>query len=174
MLLAASSGNSNFLIPNGTFVFELIMFIIVLGIVAKFILPSLQKAMSDRETTIRASLTASDEGRVEADRLARERVAVLEQAHAEARVIVEGASREVERLREEAQQRGMAEFERELERARAVIVQESRTLREETIAKLDEVVVRAAERIVGVDVDPVRHRDAIAAAIREANVEGSA
>lgn len=174
MLLAASSGNSNFLIPNGTFVFELIMFIIVLGIVAKFILPSLQKAMTDREVTIRASLTASDEGRVEADRLARERVAVLEQAHAEARVIVEGASREVERLREEAQQRGMAEFERELERVRAVIAQESRTLREETIAKLDEVVVRAAERIVGVDVDPVRHREAIAAAIREANMEGSA
>src|SRR5487761_2384028 len=119
MLLASSSSssNSNFLIPNGTFVFELVMFIIVLGVVAKFILPSLQKAMNDRDSTIRASLAAGDEGRIEADRLARERASVLEAAHAEARTVIAAAAREVEQLREEAQSRGQLEFERELELA---------------------------------------------------------
>ncbi len=175
MLLASSSSssNSNFLIPNGTFVFELVMFVIVLGVVAKFILPSLQKAMTDRETTIRASLAAGDESRVEADRLARERASVLEAAHAEARTIVESASREVERLREEAQARGQLEFEREIEFAKTAISNESSSLREETIAKLDEIVVRAAERVIGIDVDPAKHREAIAGAIRSASGEAA-
>jgi len=175
MLLASSSSssNSNFLIPNGTFVFELVMFIIVLGVVAKFILPSLQKAMSDRESTVRASFAAGDEGRIEADRLARERESVLEAAHAEARTIVEAASREVERLREEAQARGQQVFERELEIAKTTITRESSTLREEMIAKLDEIVVKAAERVIGVDVDPTKHREAIAGAIRLASGEAT-
>lgn len=175
MLLASSSGssNSNFLIPNGTFVFELVMFIIVLGVVAKFILPSLQKAMNDRDSTIRASLAAGDEGRIEADRLARERASVLEAAHAEARTVIAAAAREVEQLREEAQSRGQLEFERELELARSAIESESLTLRAETIAKLDEIVVAAAERVIGVDVDPDKHRAAIAGAIRLASGEES-
>ncbi|HUY06090.1 MAG TPA: F0F1 ATP synthase subunit B [Acidimicrobiales bacterium] len=175
MLLASSSSssNSNFLIPNGTFVFELVMFIIVLGVVAKFILPSLQKAMSDRESTIRASLAAGDEGRIEADRLARERASVLEAAHAEARAIVEAASREVERLREEAQARGQQEFEREFASAKSTITNESSTLRDETISKLDEIVVRAAERVIGFHVDPAKHRETIAGAIRRARDEAT-
>jgi F-type H+-transporting ATPase subunit b len=171
MLLASSSssGNSNFLIPNGTFVFELVIFIIVLGVVAKYILPSLQKAMMDREATIRASLQAGDEGRVEAERLEAERIAVIERAHGEAREIVAAAAQEVERLRESAQSRGLAEFESALVSAREMIEGESVRLRQETIAKLDEVVVQAAERIIGVEVDREKYRETIALAIRQAS-----
>ena len=51
---ATSSGNGgNFLIPNGTFVVELVIFLVVLGVVAKWILPPL-KAVS--ETRQRAAL----------------------------------------------------------------------------------------------------------------------
>ena len=36
----ANSGNGgNFLIPNGTFVVELVIFLVVLGVIAKWILP---------------------------------------------------------------------------------------------------------------------------------------
>jgi F-type H+-transporting ATPase subunit b len=171
MLLAssASSGGSNFLIPNGTLIVELVMFIIVLGVVAKFILPPLQKAMSDREATIRESAQASDEGRSEAERLESERHALLEAAHVQAREIIEVAAREVEELREDAQHRGQAEFEHAIAAAQLTILNEAKQLREETIAKLDEVVIAAAERIIGVDVDPDRHRQAISTAIRQAS-----
>jgi F-type H+-transporting ATPase subunit b len=171
MLLAssASSGGSNFLVPNGTFVFELVMFIIVLGIFAKFILPSLQKVMSEREVTIRSALQASDEGRSEAKRLDAERQVLLETAHSQARATIEVAAREVEQLREDAQKRGQAEFDRAIASAQATIDEETKVLREETVSKLESVVVQAAERIIGADVDPVKHREAIAAAIQEAS-----
>jgi F-type H+-transporting ATPase subunit b len=173
MLLGSSadSGGSNFLIPNGTFIFELAMFIVVLGIVAKFILPSIQKVMTDREVTIRSALQASDEGRSEATRLDAERQVVLETAHTQARATIEVAAREVEQLREDAQKRGQAEFDRAIASAAATIDEETKVLREETVSKLEAVVVQAAERIIGTDVDPVKHREAIAAAIRDASAE---
>ena len=38
---------SNFLIPNGTFIVELVAFIIVLGVVARYILPPVNKMPSE-------------------------------------------------------------------------------------------------------------------------------
>ncbi len=175
MLLASSSssGGSNFLIPNGTFIFELVMFIIVLGIMSKFILPPLQKAMSDRDDQVRQSLQAGDEGRSEADRLVAERQAVLDAAHANARTTVEAVAREVEELREDAQRRGQQAFEQAIAAAQATIATESAALRTETLSKLEEVVILAAERIIGDSVDPDRHRSVITAAIADANAEGA-
>lgn len=165
---AASSGNSNFLIPNGTFIFELLMFIIVLGIVAKFILPPLQNAMEERDAKVRAALQASEEGHHEAERLDAERREVLDQARHEARQIIEDAAREVERLRTEARQRGQSEFERQITAAQAIIDRERAQLQAESIGKLESVVVAAAEHIIGLDVDPAKHHATIAAAIAQA------
>jgi F-type H+-transporting ATPase subunit b len=175
MLLASSAstaGDNNFLIPNGTFIVELVMFVVVLGVVAKFILPPLQKVMSDRDATVRGSLLAGDEGRTEADRLARERRETIEHAHAEARAILEVATREAERLREEARAEAQAVFERDLSAAQAVIEVERRQLRSDTLARLDTIVVEAAERVIGVGVDVDRHREAIAAAVASAGAVG--
>ena len=77
---SSSSSNSIFLIPNGTIIVELVIFVIVFGIVAKFILPPLQRVMAERETTIRSALEASDEGRHEAERLEVEAGALLSAA----------------------------------------------------------------------------------------------
>ena len=166
---ASSSGNSNFLIPNGTFVVELVMFIIVLGIMAKFVLPPLEKVMRDRESSIRSSLQAGDEGHVEANRLAAARRETLERAHQAARSIIEGATREAESLREAARAEAQAQFESDLAAAEVEIDVERRQLREETLARLDVIVVEAAERVIGIDVDVEKHRGAIAAAIASAS-----
>ena len=50
---AAGSGNGgNFLIPNGTFVVELVIFLVVLGVIAKWILPPLQEVSETRQSRI--------------------------------------------------------------------------------------------------------------------------
>src|ERR1700678_683478 len=85
---STSSNTPIFIVPNGTFFAELILFIVVLGVVAKFILPPIQQAMDERAKTIRAALQASDEGHVEAERLRTERIEVLTSARSEARSIL--------------------------------------------------------------------------------------
>jgi F-type H+-transporting ATPase subunit b len=49
MLAAEEGGTQNFLIPNGTFFFVLAIFLIVLGVIGKFVVPPIQKVLSERE-----------------------------------------------------------------------------------------------------------------------------
>lgn len=42
-------GTSNFLIPNGTFFFILAIFLVVFGIIAKFVVQPVQKVLDERE-----------------------------------------------------------------------------------------------------------------------------
>ena len=46
------AATSNFLIPNATFIAELVAFVIILWIIAKYILPPIRKAMTDRQAMI--------------------------------------------------------------------------------------------------------------------------
>jgi len=53
-LLAAEEGGgtSNFLIPNGTIFFVLAIFLIVLGVIGKFVVPPVQKVLGEREAMV--------------------------------------------------------------------------------------------------------------------------
>lgn len=161
MLIAAASGTANtpnFLVPNGTIVIELIIFIIVFGIVGKFILPPLQKVMDERESTVRGALQASDEGRGEADRLDAQSHEVLASARAAARALLEDASRQAEEARAAERARGQLEHDRMLLEAEAVLETEAQVTRGDLGRRLETVVVAAAERVVGIEVDASRHR----------------
>ncbi len=52
LLAAEEGGTSNFLIPNGTFFFVLAIFLIVLGVIAKFVVPPIQKVLGERERMV--------------------------------------------------------------------------------------------------------------------------
>ena len=78
-----------FIVPNWTFFVELILFVIVLGVVAKWILPPIQAALDERQQAVRGSMRAADEHRDEAHQLDQERGVVLEGARGEARRLLE-------------------------------------------------------------------------------------
>jgi F-type H+-transporting ATPase subunit b len=52
LLAAEEGGTSNFLIPNGTFFFVLAIFLIVLGVIAKFVVPPIQEVLGERERMV--------------------------------------------------------------------------------------------------------------------------
>jgi F-type H+-transporting ATPase subunit b len=170
VLVASSSGSTtNFIVPNGTFIVELVIFVVVLGVIAKFILPALRKVLDERDKTVTDAQRASDAARAEAARLDEERAAVLANARAETRTILEQASRSVDDLIEEAQARGQAEFDLRLATAAVVIEDERRRVHDAVMAGAVDLVVAAAERIVGDGVDAEHHRDAIAAELAGAH-----
>lgn len=155
-----------FIVPNGTFFVELILFMIVLGVMARFVLPPIQKVMAERQNRIRAGLTAGDQGRAEADRLARERTRVLEEARGEARGLIEASSRAADAALEEARRRGTAEHDRLLTEARPGLEAERERLREDLSRRLGELVVGAASQVIGEQVEMSRHRELIDALAR--------
>jgi F-type H+-transporting ATPase subunit b len=95
--LAAASGDSNFLVPNGTFIVEVIAFLIMLAILRKYVLPPINKALADRQEQIRSQFEASEKAQHEAADALEE----YKQQLADAR-------EEAGRMREEAREQGAA------------------------------------------------------------------
>jgi F-type H+-transporting ATPase subunit b len=163
---SASSGNGgNFLIPNGTFVVELVIFLVVLGIIAKWILPPLQGVGEARRARIGSALTEGEEARAEAKSVLAERDSVLAEARAKARGIVDRANQEADTALEQGHARGQAEYERLVAASRAEISAEASRARQELFARVDGLVVSAAGRVLGNSVDPESHRELIHEAV---------
>lgn len=165
--------SSNFLIPNGTFIAELLIFLIVLGVMAKFVLPPLRDAVDARAQGLRDEVQAAEAARAEAEQLNADRRRTLSEARAEARGIVDGAAREAEQARDDARNRGQAEYERLMTDAKASIDVERARARAEISSDLPGLVVSAAERVLGSTVDRSRHEAVIAAAISAASGAGA-
>ncbi len=64
VLLAAEEGGgtSNFLIPNGTFFFVLIIFLIVLGVIGKWVVPPVSKVLRERDAMVKQTVEDSPQG----------------------------------------------------------------------------------------------------------------
>ncbi len=163
-----------FLLPNWTFVAELILFMIVLGTIAKFILPPIQKVQREREQTVRASVEAGDTSRVEAERLTAEAEQVLASAREEARRVLDEARQGGERLRTEERAQADAERQRLVDAAAAEIAAERAAVRAEALDGAASLIVAAAEQVLGASIDPSRHQDVIDAVVHQAPRSGSA
>ena len=114
--------SSNFLVPNATFIAELIAFVLILAILAKYILPPIQKATRDRQAMIARQVADADEARKQ----------------------LAEAQRTVEDLKAQGQEesaRIVARGEEQLARQRGAIVRELR-------AEIGTLAVELAEKIV--------------------------
>jgi F-type H+-transporting ATPase subunit b len=169
MLLAATSGSSgssnNFLLPNMTFFVELIAFIIILGLIARYILPPIQRAIQQRQDEIQDALTQAEQAKQEKLVADQEYRAKLDEARHEARTVIERANRMAEQLREDARNKGQEEYDRVVARADADIQRATERAREELRLQVADLVIAAAERVIGEELDPERHRALIDQAI---------
>lgn len=172
MASAHHLAGSIFLLPNYTFFAELLVFLIVLGTVAKLILPPVQRTLAEREQLVRGSLRAGDESQAEAQRLEAEREALLGSARAEARQLLEEARQRADLHRGEVRARAEAERERILAEASAAVEAERPGVRAEAMADVERLVLLAAEQVVGRPVDPAAHREVVEAALRSSALGG--
>ncbi|MGO9197314.1 MAG: F0F1 ATP synthase subunit B [Acidimicrobiales bacterium] len=173
-MLAASKSQPVFLIPNFTFVLELVAFLAILYFFARVILPPLRRAMNEREQQIRNSIEAAEEARREAAESLAQRREALEAARVEARQIVDQANEVAEQLRDEGRQRGQQEYERLLHAAQSEIELERQRARDEVMSEVGDLVLRAAERVIGGALDSEQHRALVDQAIAAAQPGGSA
>lgn len=168
---------SNFLVPNGTFIVELIAFLVVLFVVGRYLVPPLNKMLRDRQEVIRAELEAADRARAEAAAVDDERRNALEQARQQGREVVDQASRTADQLVADARSRAEEEYERILATAHTEVQMARQLAVEEASERLGEMVLDVVSRIIGREVDAAAHRDLIdeaIAAVRSEDGSGSA
>ncbi len=161
--------SSIFLLPNGTFVVELVVVAVILYLVTKYILPPLNKAMESRQEKIRASLEAADAARAEAAAADDERAAVLADARERAREIVATAQATADQVKAESAGRGQAEYERIVAMAQDEVATARQRAIDEASARIGEVVFELVTKIVGREVDQAAHQDLVREAVAALN-----
>jgi F-type H+-transporting ATPase subunit b len=138
----------NFLVPNATFIAEFIAFLIILAIIAKYILPPLQKALAERQEIVRQQMADAD--------LAREKLAeaeasyknALTEARIEAAQIRENARAEAQRTIEELRAAAQEEAARIVARGEEQLVRQRTAIVRELRAEIGTLAVELSEKIV--------------------------
>lgn len=128
----SGGGTSNFLIPNATFFVELLIFVIVLLVIMRFVVPPISQALRERDELV--AKTAEDNHQA-----ARE----LAEADAVYRDELGGARAEASRIREE----GRAEGQAVLDDMRANAKQESDAIQQQSAAELQTQAERVSTEL---------------------------
>jgi F-type H+-transporting ATPase subunit b len=143
------TASSNFLIPNGTFIAELVGFVIIVYVLSRTLVPRINKALADRQEMIRRSFSDAEEAK-----------ARLDAAEAEYREQIASARADAARQREEAREEGAqiladlrAQAQVESERIKQAAHQQIEAERSRTIealrAEVGTLAVELAGRVVG-------------------------
>jgi F-type H+-transporting ATPase subunit b len=168
--------DSNFLIPNATFIVELVAFLVVLAFIAKYVLPVLKKALDDRAELIRSQLSAAEAAKADAAAADASRRSELEEARQAAREIIAQANRTAEQVRTDAQAKAQSEFERIVGNAATEVTLARQRAIEEAADRMGQIVMDVVERIIGREVNAEAHHDLIGEAVSalRADAEGDA
>ena len=130
-----------FLLPNATFFVELVVFLIIVFVLAKYVLPVLNKAVTDRQEQIRYSMEAAERARADAAQADDERRDALETARQQAREIVATANRPAAQVLADAQTNARTEYERIVESADAEVALARQRAVDEAATRLGELVL---------------------------------
>jgi F-type H+-transporting ATPase subunit b len=93
----------------GLFIWTIVTFLVLLGLLAKFAWRPLLQALESRQESIRKSLDDARQAKLELERLQQESAEIIRQGRVEAEAIIARSRGDAERLREEMKQKAKAE-----------------------------------------------------------------
>jgi len=164
---------SIFLLPKGTFFVELLVFVVLLFIAGRYILPPLNKALTSRQEKIGAALAAADAARAEAADADNERAKVLAEAREQARQIVAGAQATSDKLKDDEAGRAHVEYERIVASAQGEVAAARQHAIDDASARIGEIVFELVTKIVGREVDQSTHDDLVREAVAALHAEAA-
>ena len=140
--------SGNFLVPNATFIAEFIAFLLILGIIARYILPFVQKPLSERQAIIRKQMEDADEAKRKLAEAEERYKAALVEAREEAAQIREHARAEAQRTVEELREKAQEESARIVARGEELLANQRGAVIRELRAEIGTLAVELSEKIV--------------------------
>jgi F-type H+-transporting ATPase subunit b len=141
--------SSNFLVPNATFFVELIAFALMIFVLAKWVIPPINKALNERQERIRRQFEEGEEARAKAEAAEKEYKDLIVGARHEAARIREEATEQGAAIIAEMRERAQAEAERITSQAHAQLQAERQQVLAQLRAEVGDVATELASRIVG-------------------------
>jgi F-type H+-transporting ATPase subunit b len=144
---------SNFLVPNATFFVELAAFALLLFLLAKYVIPPINRAMTARQEAIRAEFAELDEAKSAAHAAEEEFKAQIADARHEAARIREEAREQGAQIIAEMREQANAEAARIVEHAHVQIEADRKAAMAQLRSEVGTLATTLASRIVGEALD---------------------
>jgi len=159
---------------NGTVIVELITFLVMMAILARWVYPEVVRIAEARQKAIAEQLKEAEKARAEAEANLKDAEGKLNDARRPAQSVIDAANKSGEQLRQELRAKADEEARRlhdtavkEIEAERLKAVQSVR-------AEVANLVVSATEKVIGETLDVNKHKQLIDRAIQEvASGDGS-
>ena len=161
------AGEAGVITINGTVIVELVTFLIMLAILARYVYPEIVKLAEARQRQIAEQLKEAEEARAAAEQRLKEAEEKLNDARTTAQGVIEAAAKSAEQLRQEMRQKAEEESKRTVEAARKEIEAERDQAVRSVRSEVASLVVAATEKVIGETLDDDKHRQLIDKAIKE-------
>ncbi|WP_332642931.1 F0F1 ATP synthase subunit B [Aeromicrobium sp.] len=148
-----TSAESNFLVPNGTILFEILAFAILIFILAKYVIPPVNKGLTDRQENIRQQFADAEKAKTDAEAEKEAYRAQIADARQEAARIREEAKEQGAHIIAEMRQQAQSEADRITTHAHAQIEAERSQALAQLKGEVGSIATQLAGRIVGESLD---------------------
>jgi F-type H+-transporting ATPase subunit b len=153
---------NNFLVPNGTFFFELILFLVVLYLIGKYVVPRLNNVIETRQRTIQQQLDDAEAAKERLEQAEREYKEALAETRREASRLREEAAADKAAIIEEAREAARGEAAEILERAQGQVAAERQQALNALRSEIGELAFELSEKIVHTSLrDEARQRQLV-------------
>jgi F-type H+-transporting ATPase subunit b len=158
MILAAvqaeQGGQSNFLVPNGTFFFVLAIFLIVLGVIGTFVVPPIMRVVRERDAMVHKTQADSKKSSEQFQAAKADYEAAMKEARVGASALRDNARTEGRKAIDDARARAEQEVASTVATANDQLKRERDTVEMDLRANVGNMSATLASRILGVDVTP--------------------
>lgn len=157
--MARPEATSNFLVPNATFVVELIVFLVILWLLGRYVLPPINKALTDRQSAIKKEFADAAEAKANAEAAEREYRSQIVEARHEAARIREDARGEGAMIVAEMREQAQSEADRIVRQAHLQVEAERQQVVQQLRRQVGAMATTLAGRIVGESLEDDARRD---------------
>jgi F-type H+-transporting ATPase subunit b len=163
----ATTGTAGVIEINGTVIVELLTFLVMLAVLARYVYPEVVKVAEARQRAIAEQLHDAEQARAAAEARLKEAQAQLEEARKTAQQVIDSANKSGEQLRQDMRQKAEEDARRIAESARKDIEAERDRALQSARSEVAALVVTATEKVIGETLDQPKHRQLIERAIEE-------
>jgi F-type H+-transporting ATPase subunit b len=159
-ILAAAEGaeeggqSNNFLFPNGTFFFVLIIFLIVLGVIGKWVVPPVSKVLRERDAMVKQTVEDSRKAADQFSAADEDYQAEMAKARGEASKVRDEARAEGRKVLEDMRGRASDQVASTLQEADSELKDQALSIQPDLRSSVENLSETLASRVLGVEIDP--------------------
>jgi len=166
-MFLVTTGTAGVIDINGTIWVELVTFVVMVAVLARWVYPVIVRQAEARQRAIAEQLRDAEKARSDAQKELEEARAKLEDARKTAQEVIDAAAKSGQQLRQEMKDRAEEEAKRIAEAARKTIDVERDKAVQAVRGEVAGLVVAATEKVIGETLDLTKHRQLIERAISE-------